>query len=249
MYENIGKILSSLSGRISIMELDTNGYNMSDTELKIVANGLNRLSLRKSRNSEETLIHVINHSPGLVTLNLANCAFATDVVLERIAGLKCLKELNLSNLGASPFGSLGLGCLFRSLAVSNLVDLSLVGCNTVTDDNMIALAENAHNLSTLNCSGCFNIGDTGLQAVLRIQTLHTLSVSFCWRITDDAWNLPEKHTHLSSVEMPFCYQLSGRIVPYLGRILVAGCRLNLANCEYVTEDDKKQLQCMGFNVE
>lgn len=182
-----------------IKSLDSNGYSFNSVSLD-------------PKYSTNTLVKILKFSPLIQELSLIDLSAVNDEVLETVSNCVNIKSLNLSNFRFCNFTENGLNYLTSTLR--NLKELHLKSCNSITNQNLIALSENAKGLNVLNFSGCYNISDAGLIAILNLPQLRKLNTSLCWRITNESFKqIIQKEQHqpapaLNILELNFCYQLS-----------------------------------------
>ena len=117
---------------------------------------------------------VRDQSGRIVEVSLAR-TWATDADVERLAGLKSLKRLDLSLTYVSDRGA------ERLKALEQLEDLNLFAAEFITDAALAFLRGNRQ-LKTLNLRGT-DVTDTSLQYVAELSQLKSLDISFT-QITD-----------------------------------------------------------------
>ncbi|KAJ3329080.1 hypothetical protein HDU76_008694 [Blyttiomyces sp. JEL0837] len=120
-------------------------------------------------------------------LQLCNLRKLTDRSLIRLAnGARHLTHLDLSSYtSSSRITDLGLREVIQ--ACRWLECLGLSGCSQITDASWISLSNSPSRslLRKLDCSGCFQLTDVGVKALLTgCENLEELDLAYCWRVTD-----------------------------------------------------------------
>jgi hypothetical protein len=213
------------------------------------------MKLNNSRISSEQLVKIFNNTAEVKEIYLANNSVNDDVLYAISIGCRNLECLDISNFRICDSTTVGFFHISSGSCTRTIKKLILTGCHTLTDSNLVLMSENCPTLRTLICSRAFLIGDIGydqltrLNAVLRnLLLLDTLSVSHCWRITDAGFKVESPSRSLQSLDMLFCYQLSGAVVNYL--IKLPGLKhVNLSHCREVPESARDRLRSLGITVE
>ena len=114
--------------------------------------------------------HVVRDAQGnIVEVSLAR-TWATDADVEKLAGLKTLKKLDLSLTYVSDAGAQAIGGL------TQLEELNLFTAEFITDAAIAFLRSNT-NLRVLNLRGT-DVTDTSLEYVSQLGNLRSLDISF-----------------------------------------------------------------------
>eukprot|EP00746_Dinoflagellata_sp_MGD_P083658 gnl/MRDRNA2_/MRDRNA2_33280_c0_seq1.p1 gnl/MRDRNA2_/MRDRNA2_33280_c0~~gnl/MRDRNA2_/MRDRNA2_33280_c0_seq1.p1 ORF type:complete len:562 (+),score=79.56 gnl/MRDRNA2_/MRDRNA2_33280_c0_seq1:88-1773(+) len=125
---------------------------------------------------------------------------------------------------------------------STFRDLSIAGCQSITNDGMMAVAA-CRDLRSLNLSGCRDISDEGLEEIAsKCANLHTLYLSDCRRVTHRALTaLAEGCPNLNVLCLRGCPEADPRKIPSNFVRTSAYCSLlKRTQKQYYSEDGRRQ---------
>ncbi|KAK6117516.1 hypothetical protein DH2020_048736 [Rehmannia glutinosa] len=154
--------------------------NLTDESLKLIAEnyqGLQMLNLTRCiKLTDRGLKMILLKCSSLRRLNLYALSSFTDVAYKKISLLIHLQFLDLC--GAQNLSDDGLSCIAKC---KNLVSLNLTWCVRVTDEGVIAIAENCRSLEFLSLFGIVGVTDKSLEALSSScsNTITTLDVNGC----------------------------------------------------------------------
>ncbi|PRQ52612.1 putative leucine-rich repeat domain, L domain-containing protein [Rosa chinensis] len=116
-------------------------------------------------------------SKTLKTLVLAKCSKITDSGVSVLQNMCCLEHLNLANHGAkiTDVGGLAIS------EIKTLKKLNLSGLMSLTDQTVVALAQNCLNLEVLDLSDCQRVTRAGLRAFSSHTCLNSLVLHYCFK--------------------------------------------------------------------
>jgi hypothetical protein len=153
------------------------------------------------------------HTKRLRRLNVSDKPSMDDSVLKCI-GERCpeLHELDLGQLRTYRFTDQGIQQMVQGPISNSLRKLILAGCDSLTDDSVLAIADTCRELAYFDCKGAFLIGNRGISSLLANCPIIFLDASYCWRLSDELFcpvgTNPEFAHSLVELIIRFCYQLS-----------------------------------------
>ncbi|KAA8521829.1 hypothetical protein F0562_012500 [Nyssa sinensis] len=111
----------------------------------------------------------------LKKLVIAECDRITDVGLLPLKQMCCLEELNLADCGPKVTDTGGVAIA----AIQTLKRLKLSWLINISDDTIVALAQNCQNMAALDLTGCESITGNGIRAFANHEFLEELVLAFC----------------------------------------------------------------------
>ncbi|KAI4463467.1 hypothetical protein MML48_4g00014156 [Holotrichia oblita] len=109
--------------------------------------------------NDDVIISIAEHCPKLTTLDLHSCVNITDVALYKLAHLKHLNWVTLSNTKVSDNG---LEALVKGPSGHNLIEFRVADCANVTGQILPVIIANCPKLEVFVFHGCKMIQDTQL---------------------------------------------------------------------------------------
>lgn len=175
--------MSIITNFTSLTSLDlTNSFIVSNHMMSYLSNlTTNITSLNLSRCDELTSagLRHISSVVNLTSLNLTSCRRINDLGLFYISSLTNLRELNLRYC-SSIISNEGL-CQLSLL--TNLTLLNLYGFHILRDNMLLKLCSSLTNLTELNLNHCKSITDNGLLNMNSLIKLSSLDLTYCFNIT------------------------------------------------------------------
>ncbi|KAK9681371.1 Leucine rich repeat [Popillia japonica] len=109
--------------------------------------------------NEDVIISIAEHCPKLTSLDLHSCVDITDAALYKLARLKHLSWITLSNTKVSDNG---LEALVKGPSGRNLIEFRVADCPNVTGNILPVIIANCPKLEVFVFHGCKMIQDTQL---------------------------------------------------------------------------------------
>lgn len=175
------------------------------------------------RLSDEALKYIAQGLVSLRSINLSFCVSITDSGLKYLAKMPELDELNLRSCdnisdigmaylteGGSSISSLDVSFCDKigdqtlshlSQGLFHLRSLSLSACQ-ITDDGLVRIAKNLHDLETLNIGQCSRISDKGIQSLSEeLTNLKAIDLYGCTRLTSHGLDMIMKLPKLETLNL------------------------------------------------
>lgn len=144
----------------SLIHLDIEGFGDDDLLAKIARRSSQLKQLRLAcciSISASALIEAFEKFPLLEELELTLCPFSEEKILNIIHCCSTLKTFKLNEQGSK---NPTLACDDEALTIAKsmpeLLHLQLIG-NSLTNDGLIAILDNCHNLQSLDLRACFHV--------------------------------------------------------------------------------------------
>ena len=139
-----------------------------------------------------------------------------DVEVYPISSMAKLRLLDLSNL--PKITDVGVK---QSVKFNELKSLQMIMCQSLTDESLIAVANNVPSLEELHVSQCHRITDVGLKYVSeKLPRLSSLEIAMCDHITNHSMdNLAVNATRLHSIDVSLCSGITLEAVDMLAHTL------------------------------
>ena len=130
--------------------------------------------------TNEGLISLAIGSPAktLRILDLAECDQITDFITYLLPQMPCLEELNLADCGPKITDEGGV--VISRISSLRILDFSWL--INITDDTVIAVAENCQNLVGIKLTGCESVTGVGVRAFAGLGSLEMLGVARCYLV-------------------------------------------------------------------
>lgn len=163
------------------------------------------------------LASVGKHWKKLQKLLITDCPMITHVGLRSVA-LNCrdLRSILLDDVDDA-----GLRIIAANLTRLEHIDLS--SCRKVTDRGLSEVAHCCRKLKTMNLSGCYKIGESGIWGLcelLHCQELDALDLSGCTYLGDKGlWAVAKRCPGLKKLHVSNCPYLSGRVMGKIPTIM------------------------------
>ncbi|XP_064641639.1 F-box/LRR-repeat protein fbxl-1-like [Lineus longissimus] len=130
-----------------------------------------------------TIMAITEHLPNIRQINLRQCLRITDTSVAGLCNIPSIRKLDLSPCHDVTTKGLILG--LSSPTISGLTQLSLNGCNAVSDKFVFSMSGVLKNLEKLDLSSCFSITDVSVHAISKnLKYLTHLNLGWCKHITD-----------------------------------------------------------------
>lgn len=164
-----------------------------------------------SRISATVLQQLALAHPNLTTLGLSGHLMSSLEGLRPLASFRRLTSL------MGPEAS--EASLERMCALHTLTELDLSPSDCLTNEGVAMLCGCLRKLRVLNVGGCCRVGDACLESVsCNLDELHTLNVSFCWNVTDTGLAMIGKMEGLTALDVSGCSEVSDVGVLSLARL-------------------------------
>ncbi len=241
-----------------LISLNMDGYDHITTELaKEIATclpELTSLELRSININDEFISALVIHSKkltslvlnngigddgiemittnllGLTKLDISCCQEITDVGLEKIAKLKNLNYLNLSNTNLS---DKALTIIASSLKKLSFIDFT--NCENITDEGVKSFVTSYPYFSSINL-GCLNITDQAIESIVTMPKITSIEFGYCGKITDNGIeNIANNIPNLTFLGLNGCVELTDESIKSIASKLKKLTYLHLGSC-YISDE-------------
>ncbi|ERN03177.1 hypothetical protein AMTRI_Chr02g220560 [Amborella trichopoda] len=179
------------------------------------------------------LLSKIKNLRSLSTFDIDGCEIYASILCSIGLSLKNLVELSLSKCpGVTDQGIIELlnGC-------NSLRSLDLTCCHQITDVAILAIGTSCRDLICLKLESCDLISDMGLQELgSGCPSLSELDLTDCFNINDSGLKYVSQCSHLRSLKLGLCLNLSNKGLVHIG----TGCKelqeLDLYRCIRIGDD-------------
>ncbi|XP_031498592.2 EIN3-binding F-box protein 1-like [Nymphaea colorata] len=184
---------------------------------------LKRLRLAQLRSNLHAVLAILRHCKTLTSLSLEDCSFQSSGAGQRDSNCTIGEDQGVgfpespSRWGLTRIGALGKEC-------ANLKNVTISGCTTLNDEELIELGQRVVGLEKLTLEGCKRVSFSGLVEFLtrHAKNLKALKLVKCSRVVEPRNWLPPTSSpscnRLESLTVGFCFSLRDGFFGWLGRV-------------------------------
>jgi len=217
-------------------------HNLTDIVLSKVARKtphiLKIMQCNGKRLTEDGLRHLFRTcAESLQHLDISGCSGGVlngESVLLHVSS-RC-KNIHSLDISWSNISNIGVQSICES--TTNLVQFSLNGCQGITDDSVIAIADkHSKSLKILEVFGCFNLTPGSINKVAaKCSQIEKLNLGQCHKITNNTLlNIASNLKNLQSLDIRGCKQIRDNSLKEIVTNCTKLTTLVIANCPTVTD--------------